>query len=100
MTKVRMDIAASRASMFARIFQEEGLEVMWESRPMAKRAGGTRQIDQIVFHLKGNSSAGLVGGAAYAAAQRAVKKIHERFPAEKIGEVEHVPGKWSAHGVA
>jgi len=94
-----MDIPASRASMFARIFQEEGLEVMWESRPMAKRAGG-RQIDQIVFYLKGNSSAGIVGRAAYAAAQGAVKKIHERFPAEKIGEVEHAPGKWPAHGVA
>jgi len=100
MTKVRMDIAASRASMFARIFQEEGLEVMWESRPTAKRAGGKRQINQIVFYLKGNSSAGLVGGAAHAAAQGAVKKIHERFPAEKIGEVEHVGGKWPAHGVA
>ncbi len=74
--------------MFARIFQEEGLEVMWESRPMAKRAGGKRQIDQIVFYLKGNSSAGLVGGAAYAAALGALKKIHERFPEAKIGEVE------------
>ena len=88
MTKVRMDIPESRASMFARIFQEEGLEVMWESRPMAKRVGGERQIDQIVFYLKGNSDAGIVGGVVYAAAQRAVKKIHERFPAEKIGEVE------------
>ena len=79
MTKVRMDIPGSRASTFARIFQEEGLEVMWESK---------RQIDQIDFYLKCYSGAGLEGGAAYAAAQRAVKKIHQRFPAAKIGEVE------------
>ena len=80
-----MDIPASRASMFARIFQEEGLEVMWESRPVPTRVGGKRQIDQVVFYLKGNSDAGLVGGAVYEAAQRAVKKIHERFPEAKIG---------------
>jgi hypothetical protein len=85
MTTVRMDIPASRASMFARIFQEEGLEVMWESRPVPTRVGGKRQIDHVVFYLKGNSDAGLVGGAVYAAAQRAVKKIHERFPEAKIG---------------
>ena len=88
MTKVRTDIRASQASMLAGIFQEEDLEVMWESRPMANRVGDKRRFDQIVFYLKGNSDAGLVGGAAYAAAQRAVKKIHERFPAAKIGEVE------------
>jgi hypothetical protein len=31
---------------------------------------------------------GRVGGAAYAAAQEAVKKIHEQYPAAMIGEVE------------
>jgi len=85
MTKVRMDIPASRASMFARIFQEEGLEVMWESRPVPTPVGGKRQIDHVVFYLKGNSDAGLVGGAVYEAAQRGVEKIHERFPEAKIG---------------
>jgi hypothetical protein len=87
MTKVRMDIPASRASMFARILQEEGLEVMWEG-PMEKRAGVEEQIVQIVFYLKGNAGAGLEDCAVYAAAQGAVTKIHERFPAVKIGEVE------------
>lgn len=87
MTKVRMDIPASRTSMFARIFQDEGLEVMWEG-PIEKRAGVEEQIVQIVFYLKGNAGAGLEGGAAFAAAQRAVTKIHERFPAAKIGEVQ------------
>jgi hypothetical protein len=87
MTTVRMDIPASRTSMFARIFQDEGLEVMWEG-PLGKRAGVEEQIVQIVFYLKGNADAGLEGGAAYAAAQRAVTKIHERFPETKIGEVQ------------
>ena len=85
MTRVRVDIPESRASTFARIFQEEGLEVMWESR---ETGGRQRQIDQIDFHLKCYSGVGLEGGAAYAAAQRAVKKIHQWFPAAKIGEVE------------
>ncbi len=73
--------------MFARIFQEEGLEVMWEG-PMEKRAGGEEQIVQIVFYLKDNAVRGLVGGAAYEAAQEAIKKIHERDPAATIGEVK------------
>ena len=58
--------------------------------PHGQTGGRQRQIDQIVFYLKGNSSAGLVGGAAYAAAQGAVKKIHERLPAEKIGFEGHL----------
>jgi hypothetical protein len=87
MTKVSMDIPASRATTFARIFEEEGLEVMWEG-PLEKRAGGEEQIVQIVFYLKGNAVRGLVGGAAYAASQEAVKKIHERYPAATIGEVK------------
>ena len=87
MTKVTMDIPASRASMFARTFQEEGLEVMWDGL-METGVGVDEQIVQVIFYLKGNSGVGLVGSAAYAAAQGAVKKIHERFPGEKIGEVE------------
>jgi hypothetical protein len=87
MTKVRIDIPASRASMFARILQEEGFEVMWEG-PMEKRAGVEEQIVQIVFYLKGKAGAGLEGYGTYAAAQEAVTKIHERFPAARIGEVE------------
>jgi hypothetical protein len=87
MTTVRMDIPASRTSMFARIFQDEGLEVMWES-PLGKRTGVEEQIVQIVFYLKGNADAGLEGGAAFEAAQRAVTKIHQRFPEAKIGEVQ------------
>jgi len=73
--------------MFARILQEEGLEVMWEG-PLENPAGVEDQIVKIVFYLKGNSEAGLVGGAVYAAAEEAVTKIQERFPEDKIGEVE------------
>jgi hypothetical protein len=87
MTKVRMDIPASRASLFARHFQEDGLEVMWEG-PIEKRAGVEEEIVQIVFYLKGKAGAGLEGCAVHAATQTAVMKIRERFPAAKIGEVE------------
>lgn len=65
--------------MFARILQDEGVEVMWEG-PTDKRAGGEGQIVQVLFYLKGR--------AAHAAAQDAVTKIHERYPAVRIGKIE------------
>ncbi len=84
MTKVTMDIPAARASQFAQMFEEEGLEVSWEG-PMEKRAGGFEtEIVHIVYYLTSAAGSGVVGGAAYAAAQAAVKKIRARFPAVEV----------------
>jgi len=70
------------------MFQDEGLEVSWTG-PMEKRAGGFEdQIIQVVYFLKDNAGAGIVGGASYAAVQAAVKKIRQKFPAAKVGEIE------------
>jgi hypothetical protein len=70
------------------LFLEEGLEVTYDG-PMEKRAGGfEHEIVQIVFYLKDNAGAGIVGGAGYAAVQAAVKKIREYFPEATIGEIE------------
>ena len=79
MTTVRMDIPAGRASVFARILQDEGAEVMWEES-MDKPASGEGAVVQVLFYLKGS--------AAYAAAQDAVTKIHDRYPAVTIGKIE------------
>ena len=57
--------------------------------PGEARAGGIEeQIVQIVYYLKDNAGAGIVGGAGYAAVQSAVKKIRRALPAAKIGEIE------------
>ncbi|MHB1920381.1 MAG: hypothetical protein ACYCSX_17195 [Acidimicrobiales bacterium] len=83
MTKVTMEIPAARASQMAQFFLDEGFEVSWDG-PLAKRAGGIeRELVQTVFWLKDNAASGLVGGAAYAAAQSAVRRIRERFPSVK-----------------
>lgn len=86
---VAMDIPASRASMFAKIFEDEGLEVSWEG-PMEKRAGGfEEQIVHIVYYLKDNAGSGVVGGAAYAAVQAGLKKIRERYPSVTATVEDH-----------
>ncbi|MHB1886577.1 MAG: hypothetical protein ACYDGN_12915 [Acidimicrobiales bacterium] len=83
MTKVTMEIPAARASQMAQFFLDEGFEVSWDG-PLEKRAGGIeRELVQTVFWLKDNTASGLVGGAAYAAAQSAVRRIRERFPSVK-----------------
>jgi hypothetical protein len=91
--KVRMKIPATRAGLFAQMFQDEGLEVT----RIEEGSGGAdenRYIDlsvpivQVVYFLKDNAASGVVGGASFAAAQTAVKKIREKFPKAKIGEIE------------
>lgn len=75
-----MEIPAARAGQMAQFFLEEGFEVTWDG-PLEKRAGGfERELVQVVFWLKDNAASGLVGGAAYAAAQSAIRRIKERFP--------------------
>jgi hypothetical protein len=87
MTKVTLEIPPARASQMASFFLDEGFEVSWDP-PLEKRAGGVeRELVQVVFWLKDNAASGLVGGAAYAAAQSAVRRIRERFPSVK-SEVE------------
>ena len=87
MTKVTIEIPPARASQMAQFFIDEGFEVSWEG-PLEKRAGGFEgELVQIVFWLKDNVASGVVGGAAYAAAQKGVRRIRERFPAIKI-EIE------------
>lgn len=86
MTKLRMDIPASQVATIARIFQEEGLEVMWEG-PTEEQAGGEGRIVHVRFYLKGTARQNL-GAAAYEAALEAVRKIHEQYPRATIGEVE------------
>lgn len=78
--KVTMEIPPARASQMARFFLDEGFEVSWDG-PLEKRSGGFEgELVQIVFWLKDNAASGLVGGAAYAAAQSAIRRIKERFP--------------------
>jgi hypothetical protein len=68
-----MESPAARASQMAQFFLDEGFEVSWDG-PLEKRAGGIeRELVQTVFWLKDNAASGLVGGAAYAAAQSAVR---------------------------
>jgi hypothetical protein len=87
MTKVTMEIPPARASQIAGFFLEEGFEVSWDG-PLEKRAGGFEgELVQIVFWLKDNAASGLVGGAAFAGAQSAVRRIRERFPSVKA-EIE------------
>ncbi len=74
-----MEIPSSRAGMVAEMFKADGVDVSWMG-PMEKSAGVGREIVQVVFYLKDNGTSGLVGGAAYAAAQAGVKKLRERFP--------------------
>ena len=65
-----MEIPPARASQMARFFIDEGFEVSWDG-PLEKRSGGFEgELVQIVFWLKDNAASGLVGGAAYAAAQQ------------------------------
>jgi hypothetical protein len=78
-TRVSMEIPSSRAGMVAEMFNADGVDVSWMG-PMEKSAGVERELVQIVFYLKDNGAAGVVGGAAYAAAQAGVKKLRERFP--------------------
>lgn len=83
MPKVTMEIPPARASQMARFFLDEGFEVSWDG-PLEKRAGGFEgELVQFVFWLKDNAASGLVGGAAFAAAQSAVRRIRERFPTIK-----------------
>jgi hypothetical protein len=87
MTKVTLEIPPARASQMAAFFIEEGFEVTWDG-PLEKRAGGfERELVQVAFWLKDNAASGLVGGAAFAAAQSAVRRIRERFPSVKA-EIE------------
>jgi len=81
MPTVTMQIPPSRAGLMAQIFQEEGFQdVSWEA-PMEKRAGGPEaELIQVIYSLGGYAVAGVIGGAAYAAAQAAVRRIRERFP--------------------
>ena len=79
-----MEIPPARASQMAQFFIAEGFDVSWDG-PLEKRAGGIdRELVQIVFWLRDNAASGLVGGAAYAAAQSAVRRLRERFPSVKV----------------
>jgi hypothetical protein len=79
MTKVAMTIPPARASQYAQLFEEQGFEVSWEA-PFEKSTGVEAEVVHVVFWLKDNAAAGLVGGAAYAAAQGVVRRIRDRFP--------------------
>jgi len=70
---------AAADTAFAQMFRDEGLEVSWEG-PLEKRTGGVPELVQLVYYLKANAGSGLVGGASYALAQAAVRKIRERLP--------------------
>lgn len=47
-TKVTMDVPPARASQMAQFFIGEGFEVSWDA-PLEKRAGGEKELVQIVF---------------------------------------------------
>ncbi len=90
-----MEIPAARASQMAQFFLDEGFEASWDG-PLEKRAGGIEQeLVQVVFWLKDNAASGLVGDAAYAAAQSAVRPVRERIPSVKA-EVQDDAESWSA----
>ena len=84
MTKVTMEIPPARASQMAQIFSSEGFEVTWNA-PIEKRSGGFEtEVVQVIFWLVGSATSGLIGNAAWAAAQRAAQRIRKQFPNVKI----------------
>jgi len=79
-----MEIPASSAGRIAKMFEDEGFDVTY-SAPLQKRAGGlANELVQIVYYLKDNGGAGIVGGAAYAGVQRVVNRLRERAPDLKV----------------
>jgi len=92
MVKVTMEIPPARASQMAQFFKDAGFEdVSWDA-PMEKRWGAEAELVQLIYWLKDNAGAGIVGGAAYAAAQSAVRKIRERFPSVEADFEEDAEG--------
>lgn len=79
-----MEIPPSRAVAFAKIFQDEGLDVSWDA-PLEKRTGGgTAEAVQVVYFLVKIAGEGLVAGTTYDAAKRAVRRIREHFPSMEV----------------
>lgn len=95
MTRVTVEIPPARAALIAKIFQDEDLEVSWETQ-FETRAGGGLEAVQVVYFLAMSAGAGIVGGASYDAVKRAINKLRERFPAlevtvddEQVAEEQH-----------
>jgi hypothetical protein len=65
--------------MFAQVLRDSGLTVNYEP-PMERRDGGGEALVHVVYWIADNAGAGLIGGATFAAAAKAVAKLRERFP--------------------
>jgi hypothetical protein len=90
--KVTMEIPPARASQMATFFIDERFEVSWDG-PLEKRGGGLEgEVVRVVFWLKDTGASGIVGGAAYTAAQNALGRICTRFSSVKA-EVQEEEGE-------
>lgn len=86
MVKIVVEAPPEVASRLARIIESEGLQVSY-SPPMETRSIES-EVVKIVYSVSPNAKAGIEGGAAYALAAGAVKKILARYPKAKA-KVEH-----------